>query len=92
MLLRYFQIDFEMVPVARIITRFSFVFTLHMHRTSIVRSLYTYFRIFSASFLITSLSPEIATSMNIHVSSPLKQITCISGLLLGLVDSIIWLL
>ena len=88
MFLRYFWNDFEMVLVVSIITGFSFVFTFHMRRTSIVRSLY--FRIFSASFLITFLSPEIAIFMNIHVPSPLPQM--ISGLLLGLVDSMIWLL
>ena len=36
-----------------------------MRCISIVRSLY--FRIFSASFLLTFLSPEIAASFNIHV-------------------------
>ena len=39
------------------------------------------FRIFSASFLITFLSPEIATTINIHVSSSLSRIT-MYGLLL----------
>jgi hypothetical protein len=47
-LLRYFLNDFEMVPVAPIITGITFVFTFHMHCISIVRSLY--FKIFSASF------------------------------------------
>ena len=47
-----------------------------------LRSLY--FRIFSASFLITFLSPEIATSMNIHVPFSLSRII-MSGLLLGIV-------
>jgi len=65
MLLTYFLNDFEMVPVAPIITGITFVFTFHMRYISVVRSLY--FRIFSASFLITFLSPEIATSINIHV-------------------------
>jgi hypothetical protein len=37
-----------------------------------VRSLY--FRIFSASFLITFLSPGIATSINIHVLFSLSRI------------------
>jgi hypothetical protein len=37
-----------------------------------VRSLY--FRIFSASFLITFLSPEITTSINIHVLFSLSRI------------------
>ena len=87
-LLRYFQNDFEMVPVTCIIAGFSFVVTFHMCRISAVRSLY--FRIFSTLFLITFPSPEIAGSMNINVPFPLPQI--ISGLLLGMVDSIIWLL
>jgi hypothetical protein len=47
-----------------------------------VRSLY--FRIFSASFLITFLSPELATSINIHVLFSLSRII-VSGLLLGMV-------
>ena len=58
MLLTYFLNDFEMVPVASIITAITLVFTFHMRCISIVRSLY--FRIFSAYFLITFLSPEIA--------------------------------
>jgi hypothetical protein len=38
---------------------------------------------FSASFLITFLSPEIATSINMHVPFALSQII-MSGLLLGM--------
>ena len=48
MLFTYFLNDFEIVPVAPIITGFTFVFTFHMCCISIVRSLY--FRIFSPSF------------------------------------------
>ena len=51
MLLTYFLNDFEIVPVAPIITGITFVFTFHMRCISIVRSLY--FRIFSVSILIT---------------------------------------
>ena len=40
MLLIYFLNDFEMVPVAPIITGITLVFTFHMHCISIVRSLY----------------------------------------------------
>jgi hypothetical protein len=40
MLLTYFVNDFEMVPVAPIITEIAFVFTFHMRCISIVRSLY----------------------------------------------------
>ena len=57
MSLTYFLNYFEMVPVAPIVTGITFVFTFHMRCISIVRSLY--FRIFSASFLITFLSPVI---------------------------------
>ena len=49
----YFLNDFEMVPVAPIITGITLVFTFHMRCISIVRSLY--FKIFSASFLTTFL-------------------------------------
>jgi len=84
MLLTYFLNDFEMVPVAPIIAGITFVFTFHMRCIYIVRSLY--FRIFSASFLITFLSPEIATSINIHVLFSLSRI--MSGLLLGMVLSV----
>ena len=48
MLLTHFLNDFEIVPVAPIITGINFAFTLHMRSISIVRSLY--FRIISASF------------------------------------------
>ena len=80
MLLTYFLNAFEMVPVAPIITGITFVFTFHMRCISIVRSLY--FIIFSASYLITFLSPEIATSIDIHV------LFSLSGLLLGMVVSV----
>ena len=43
-----------------------------MRYISSVRSLY--FRIYSASFLITFLSPKIATSINIHVPFSLSRI------------------
>ena len=85
MLLTYFLNDFEIVPVAPVSTGITFVFTFHMCCIFIVR--YLYFRILSASFLITFLSPEIATSTNIHVPFSLSQIT-MSGLLLGIVLSI----
>jgi hypothetical protein len=59
--------DFEMVLVAPIVTDITAVFTFHMLSISSVS--YSYFRIFSASFLIKFLSPEIATALNIHVPS-----------------------
>ena len=80
MLLTYFLNDFEIVPVVPIITGITFVFTIHVRCISIVRSLY--FRIFSAYFLITFLSPEIAASINIHVPFSLSRII-MSGLLFG---------
>ena len=83
MLLLYFLNDFEMVPVAPIITGITLVFTFHMR--CIVRSLYL--KIFSASFLITFLSSEIATSININVPFSLSRII-MSGLLLGMVLSV----
>jgi hypothetical protein len=44
-------------------------------------------KIFSSSFLITFLSPEIATSINMHVHLSLPRIM-MSGLLLGMVLSV----
>jgi hypothetical protein len=49
-----------------------------------VRTLY--FKIFSASFLITFLSPGIATYINMHVLFSLSQI--MSGWILGIVLSV----
>ena len=65
MLLRYFLKDFEVVPVAPVISGTNFVVAFHMRRISVVRPLFL--EIFSASVLITLLSPEIATSFNLHV-------------------------
>ena len=75
MLLTYFLNVFEIVPVAPIITGITFVLTFHMPCISIVRSLY--FRILLASFLITFLSHEIATSINIHFRFSLSRIIII---------------
>ena len=82
MSLTYFLKDFEMVPVAPIIIGINFAFTFHVRFISIVRSLY--FKIFSASFLITFLSPGIAISINIYFPFSLSRVI-MSGLLLGLV-------
>jgi hypothetical protein len=41
MLLTYFLNDFEIVPLAPIITGITLVFTFHMRCISIVRTLYT---------------------------------------------------
>jgi hypothetical protein len=56
-----------------------------MRCISIVRSLY--FRVFSASFLITFLSHEIAMSIDIRAPFTLSRIM-MSGLLLGMVLSV----
>ena len=85
MLLTYFLNDSEIVSVAPIITGITFVFTFHMRCISIVRS--WYFRIFWTSFLNTFLSPEIATSINIHFTFSLWRVI-MSGLLLGIVLSV----
>ena len=82
MLLTYFLNDSEIVPVAPIITGITFDFTFQMRSVSIIKSLY--FRIFSASFIITFLSPEIAMSINTHVPFSLSRII-MSGLLLGII-------
>ena len=54
MLLTYFLNDFEIVPVAPIITGIAFVFTFHMRCISIVRSL-----------LLLSLSLSSSSSLGI---------------------------
>jgi hypothetical protein len=46
MLLTYFLNDFEIVPVAPIITGITLVFTFHMRCISIVRSLFIYLFIY----------------------------------------------
>ena len=79
MLLTYFLNEFEIVPVVSVITGITFVYTFHMRCIYIVRS--SYFRMLSASFLITFLSPENTTSINIHVPFSLSRF--MSGLLLG---------
>jgi hypothetical protein len=78
-----------MVPVAPVTTGIALAFTFHMRCIYIVRSLY--FKIFSASFLITFLCPEIATSINMYVPFSLSRII-MSGLLLGIVLLLLLLL
>ena len=79
MLLTYVLNDSEIVPVAPLITGITFVFTFYICCISIVRSLN--FRVLLASFLITFLSPEIATCINVHVSFSLSRIM-MSGFLI----------
>ena len=85
MLLRYCLNDFEMVSGAPISIGITFAFTFHMRSVSIMRSLY--FKIFSASFLITFLAPGIATSINMHVPCLSSRIM-MSGLLLRIFLSV----
>ena len=77
-----------MVPVAPIITCITSALIFHMRRISIMRSLYL--KIFSASFMITFLSPGIATSIHVHVPCLLPRII-MSSLLLEIISSVrIW--
>ena len=62
---------FQTIPVVPIVIGITIAFTFHLRLISVVRPLY--FRIFSA-FLITSLSPEIATYIYIHVPFLLSRI------------------
>ena len=63
MFLRYFLNDFELVPVTPVNIGVTFVFIFHIHWISTVRNLHD--RILTNHFLITFLSREIATSINI---------------------------
>jgi len=56
------------------------------HKLCIYTASFLYFKIFSASFLITFLSPGIATSISMHVPCLLSRIM-MSGLLLGMILS-----
>ena len=85
MLVRHCVNDFEMVPVASVITGITFTFTFHMRWIFIMRSLYS--KIFSVSYSITFLCPGIATSINMHVPLLLKWIM-MSSFLLGIVLSV----
>jgi hypothetical protein len=72
--------DFDMALVAPIFTAVAFVFTFHMRCISIIRSLY--FKIFSASVVISFLSPEIVTSIKRLVPFSLSRIIIIIIILL----------
>jgi len=65
MLFRYFYNDFELVPGAPVITGIAFISNIHINCISTVKSVY--FKIFSASLLITFQSPEIVISLTKHV-------------------------
>jgi len=85
MLPRYFLNYFDIFPVALVITSITFASTFYTRWISIVTSLY--FKIFSASFLITFLTPEIATSFKISFPFSLLRIL-MSSWLLGTVLSV----
>ena len=76
MLLRYCLNDIEMVSVATVTNgiNFFFFFTFHMPCFSFVSSLCS--TLFSAYFLITFLSPEIAKYINVHVPLSLSWLWC----------------
>jgi hypothetical protein len=65
MLVRYFPNEFQMLPVAPIITGIISVFPFHMRCTHAVRP--SYFQILSPSFSIIFLHPDTALSINRHV-------------------------
>jgi len=65
MLLTYFLNDFEIVPVAPIITGITFVFTFQMRCISTVSS--SYFRVFSTSFFFFFLLLLFAPYLFPHV-------------------------
>ena len=79
-LVSYCLSDCEMVLFAFIIAGLSCAFTFHMRWISSMRSIY--FKISTASFLITYLSPGIATSINMHIPFLLWRIM-MSGLFWG---------
>jgi hypothetical protein len=85
MLLRCVLNDFEMVPVALIITGITFVFTFPMRYIATVRPLF-----FASSqfFLGIFISPNIATSIKRNVYFPLSPII-ISSFLLAMVLSVL---
>ena len=74
MLLRYFPNDLQEVSAAHVITGITFDFTFQIHGISAVRSLY--FKLFTASVLITFLSPHTARSGNLHVPFSYQELWC----------------
>jgi hypothetical protein len=66
-----------MISLARTIIAIPFTFTFHTRCISITRS--SYFKIFSASFFTTFLSPGIATSINTRLLLLLLLLLLLSG-------------
>ena len=62
MLLTYFLNDFEIVPVAPVITGITFVFTFHMRCISIVMSLFIYYYIINIIVTKADLCASIRTT------------------------------
>jgi hypothetical protein len=74
--------DSEMIPVAPVVTGITFTFTFHTPCPSM-----QCFRTYSASFLITFLSPEITPSITTRAPSVLSRIMLL-GLLLRMAQSV----
>jgi hypothetical protein len=71
MLLRYFLIDSEMVPVAHITAGITLVLTFHAPCLSTVTCSYS--KVPSASFFNTFLTPEPAVSTNMQLPCSLAE-------------------
>ena len=84
-LLRYFSEGFRNVSCRPSYYRYHFCFHIP-HALNFCYEI-IYFKTFSASFLITFLSPRIAASINMHVPLLLSRIM-MSGLLVGIVLSV----
>ena len=67
--------DFEVVPVAPVITGVTFAFIFHMFCISVVRSLY--FRIFSASFGLLKLQHLLMYMFLFHYHALLCLVYCL---------------
>ena len=79
MLLTYFLNDFEIVPVAPIITGIAFVFTFHMRCIYIVRSLYFLFIIIIHNILTITVNKIKTDSTNITQYDHLRTLTSIQS-------------
>jgi len=84
LLISYCLSDFETVPVAPVISGINFARTIYTRWIYFMR--YSYFKIFSAFFLIKFLSRGTATSINMLVPFLLSWIM-MSGLLLEMILS-----
>jgi len=66
-LLRYCLNDFDVIPVAHIITYITFVFTVHMRCISILRSSYYYYYYYYYSKKRTVLQQLTVITLTIHI-------------------------